>query len=93
MAIKNAADSEGNPETISWQALGNETENVIGTRIDHPNKFGPLYDANPAYKELCSFGPEGVKLNTDEAESSATRGGTDTTVSAAAKRATARRQG
>ena len=67
-AKKNAADSEDNPETISWQALGNETENVLGQRIDDANKFGILYDANPAFKELCSFGPEGVKLNTSSAE-------------------------
>ena len=92
-AKKNAADSEDNPETISWQALGNETENVLGQRIDDANKFGTLYDANPAFKELCSFGPEGVKLNTSSAEARTTRGGTDTTVEKAAKRATAKRQG
>lgn len=93
MALKNAADSEDNPETISWQALGNETENVLGQRIDNPRDFGVRYDANPSFKELCSFGPEGIKINTQSAESPTTRGGTDTTVSAAAKRATAKRQG
>lgn len=66
---------------------------MLGQRIDDANKFGTLYDANPAFKELCSFGPEGVKLNTSSAEAQPTRGGTDTTVSTAAKRATAKRQG
>lgn len=92
-AKKNAADSEENPETISWQALGNETENVMGQRIDSPNLFGVFYDANPQFKELCSFGPEGVKLNTQEAESDQTRGGTDNSVGQMAKRATAKRAG
>jgi len=92
-AKKNAADSEENPETISWAALGNETENVLGQRIDSANTFKTYYDANPAFKELCSFDPKGVKLNTREAEAQQTRGGTDTTVSSAAKRATAKRQG
>jgi hypothetical protein len=38
-AKRNAADSEDNPETISWQALGNETENALGQRIDNPKDF------------------------------------------------------
>jgi hypothetical protein len=47
----------------------------LGQRIDSANTFKTYYDANPAFKELCSFDPKGVKLNTREAEAQQTRGG------------------
>ena len=95
MAKKNAADSRGNPEVISWRALGNETENAIGQRIDSADKFGPRFDANPSFKEICSFDPQGVKLKTS-AETAKQQSGGDTgrsTVSQMAKKATAKRIG
>ena len=95
VAKKNAADSRGNPEVISWRALGNETENAIGQRIDSADKFGPRFDANPSFKEICSFDPQGVKLKTS-AETAKQQSGGDTgrsTVSQMAKKATAKRIG
>ena len=95
VAKKNAADSRGNPEIISWRALGNETENAIGQRIDSADKFGPRFNANPSFKEICSFDPQGVKLKTS-AETASQQSGGETgksTVSQMAKKATAKRIG
>jgi hypothetical protein len=64
VAKRNAADSADNPEVISWQALGNITQNVLGQRIDSPDKFGPRFEANPSFGEICSFDPQGVRLKT-----------------------------
>lgn len=75
VAKRNAADSAGNPEVISWAALGNETENVLGQRIDSPSKFGPRFEANPSFAEICSFDPQGVKLKTRETEMPQQSGG------------------
>ena len=75
MAKRNAADSNDNPEIINWKALGNITQNVLGQRIDSPDKFGPRFEANPAFKEICSFDPQGVKLKTRAAEMPQQSGG------------------
>jgi hypothetical protein len=94
VAKRNAANSEDNPETISWQALGNETENALGQRIDNPRAFKIQFEADPELDKICSYGPEGVKLKTDAEEMPATGGNTGkNTVSKMAKSATARRQG
>lgn len=93
-AKRNAANSEDNPETISWQALGNETENVLGQRIDNPRSFKIKFESDPELEKICSFGPEGVKLKTDAEEMPTSGGNTGkNTVSKMAKSATARRQG
>jgi len=93
LSKRNSADSEDNPETISWQALGNETENVLGQRIDSPRSFGVVFDSDPQFKEICSFGPEGIKLKTQSEEYNGSRGHQTNTVSQAAKRATNKRIG
>lgn len=95
VAKKNAADSRGNPEIISWRALGNETQNAIGQRIDSVDKFAPRFDANPSFKEICSFDPQGVKLKTSKETASQQSGGETgkSTVSQMAKKATAKRIG
>jgi hypothetical protein len=95
VAKKNAADSRGNPEVISWRALGNETENAIGQRIDSADKFGPRFNANPSFKEICSFDPQGIKLKTSQETSSQQTGGNTgrSTVNQMAKKATAKRIG
>lgn len=94
MAKRNAANSEDNPETISWQALGNETENTLGQRIDNPRAFKVQFEADPELDKICSYGPGGVKLKTDAEEMPASGGNTGkNTVSDMAKSATARRQG
>lgn len=94
VAKRNAADSEDNPETISWAALGNETENALGTRIDSPRSFKVKFEANPKLGEICSYGPEGVKIKTNAEEAPASGGNTgQDTVGKMAKSATARRQG
>lgn len=93
VAKRNAADSEDNPETITWQALGTETENVLGQRIDSPQTFKSRFEANPELEKICSFGPEGVKLKTSAEEMPAQGGNTgQDNVSKMAKSATARRQ-
>jgi len=94
VAKRNAANSEDNPEIISWQALGNETENALGQRIDSPRAFKVKFEADPELDDICSYGPEGVKLKTDAEEMSTSGGNTGkNTVSKMAKSATARRQG
>lgn len=93
-AKRNAADSEDNPETISWQALGNETENALGQRIDNPKDFKVKFEADPELDKICSYGPEGVKIKTSAEEAPASGGNTGKdTVGQMAKSATARRQG
>ena len=94
MAKKNAADSEGNVETISWQALERETQNVLGQRIDQ-DAFIRRFNANPSFKEICSFLPQGVKLktNTDTAQQKTGGNTGQNTVSQMAKKATAKRIG
>lgn len=93
-ARKNAADSEDNPEVITWQALGTETENVLGQRIDNPRDFKIRFEANPELDSICSYGPEGVKLKTDAETFQQSGGNTGkNTVSKMAKSATSRRQG
>ena len=91
MAKRNAADSADNPEVISWQALGNITQNVLGQRIDSPDKFGPRFEANPSFAEICSFDPQGVRLKTRAAEMPQQSAGGEKgrIVSQMAKRATA----
>lgn len=94
MAKRNAADSEDNPETISWQALGNETENALGQRIDSPRAFKIKFEADPELEKICSYGPEGVKIKTNAEEAPASGGSTgQDNVGKMAKAATARRQG
>lgn len=94
MAKRNAADSEDNPETISWTALGNETENVLGQRIDNPRAFKIQFEANPELEKIASYGPEGVKIKTNAEEAPASGGNTgQDNVGKMAKAATARRQG
>ena len=75
MAKRNAADSANNPEIISWAALGNITQNAIGQRIDSPDKFGPRFEANPSFAEICSFDPQGVRLKTRASEMPQQSGG------------------
>lgn len=88
---RNAADSQGNPEVINWRAFGQLTQNVIGQRIDKPNLFGPRFEANPSYAEICSFDPQGVKLKTSTSQQSDQTMGNEKgrIVSQMAKRATA----
>ena len=75
-------------------ALGNETENTLGQRIDNPRAFKVKFEADPELDKICSYGPEGVKLKTDAEEMPASGGNTGkNTVSNMAKSATARRQG
>jgi len=94
VAKRNAADSEDNPETISWTALGNETENALGQRIDNPRDFKVKFEADPELDKICSYGPEGVKIKSNAEESPASGGNTGKdTVAQMAKSATARRQG
>jgi len=75
VAKRNAADSANNPEVISWQALGNLTQNTIGQRIDSADKFGPRFEANPAFDQICSFDPQGVRLKTRASEEPQQSGG------------------
>ncbi|NBR61663.1 MAG: hypothetical protein EBT86_08450 [Actinobacteria bacterium] len=75
MAKRNAADSEDNPETISWNALGHLTQNTIGQRIDSADSFGPRFQANPAFDQICSFDDQGVHLKTRASEMPSKSGG------------------
>jgi len=75
VAKRNAADSSDNPEVISWRALGNLTQNMLGQRIDSPSKFGPRFESNPSFAEICSFDPQGVKLKTHAANMPSQSGG------------------
>jgi len=95
VAKKNAADSRGNPEVISWRALGSITQNALGQRIDSEDTFAPRFDANPSFKDLCSFGPQGVTLKTRASTAHPQSGGNTgrSTVSQMAKKATAKRVG
>jgi hypothetical protein len=79
---------------ISWQAFGNETENVLNQRIDSPSKFAPRFEANPSLKDVCSFGPEGIKLKTKKSTAQTNTGGNTGAdfVGKAAKRATDKRR-
>jgi hypothetical protein len=48
---------------------------VLGQRIDSPSKFGPRFEANPSFAEICSFDPQGVKLKTSASEMPSQSGG------------------
>jgi hypothetical protein len=78
VAKRNAADSADNPEVINWQALGKLTQNVLGQRIDSADKFGPRFNANPAFDQICSYDPRGVKLKTRASEQPQQSGGDPT---------------
>lgn len=75
MAKRNSADSADNPEVINWAAFGDITQNVLGQRIDSPSKFGPRFEANPSFAEICSFDPQGVRLKTRASEEPQQSGG------------------
>lgn len=48
---------------------------MLGQRIDSPSKFGPRFEANPAFDQICSFDPQGVRLKTSASEMPQQSGG------------------